>query len=112
MEIRIKSVHFDATEKLQEFINKKVEKLQKSYEDIQKVEVQRYEENRTWPNFSVVFCLVCLLFRVPTWSRAILGPQNPLGVTISTDAGGWKTGHLPRGNLPITLMVACLLPRS
>lgn len=39
MEIRIKSIHFDATEKLQEFINKKVEKLQKSYEDIQKVEV-------------------------------------------------------------------------
>lgn len=40
MEIRIKSIHFDATEKLQEFINKKVENLQKSYEDIQKVEVQ------------------------------------------------------------------------
>lgn len=40
MEIRIKSIHFDATQKLQEFINKKVEKLQKSYEDIQKVEVQ------------------------------------------------------------------------
>lgn len=40
MEIRIKSIHFDATEKLQEFIIKKVEKLQKSYEDIQKVEVQ------------------------------------------------------------------------
>lgn len=40
MEIRIKSIHFDATEKLQEFINKKVEKLQKSYEDIQKGEVQ------------------------------------------------------------------------
>ncbi len=40
MDIRIKSIHFDATEKLQEFINKKVEKLQKSYEDIQKVEVQ------------------------------------------------------------------------
>lgn len=40
MEIRIMSIHFDATEKLQEFINKKVEKLQKSYEDIQKVEVQ------------------------------------------------------------------------
>lgn len=40
MEIRIKSIHFDATEKLQEFINKKLEKLQKSYEDIQKVEVQ------------------------------------------------------------------------
>ena len=40
MEIKIQSIHFDATEKLQEFINKKVEKLQKSYEDIQKVEVQ------------------------------------------------------------------------
>lgn len=40
MEIRIQSIHFDATEKLQDFINKKVEKLQKSYEDIQKVEVQ------------------------------------------------------------------------
>lgn len=40
MEIKIQSIHFDATEKLQSFINKKVEKLQKSYEDIQKVEVQ------------------------------------------------------------------------
>lgn len=40
MEVKIQSIHFDATEKLQEFINKKVEKLQKSYEDIQKVEVQ------------------------------------------------------------------------
>ena len=40
MEIRIQSIRFYATEKLQEFINKKAEKLQKSYEDIQKVEVQ------------------------------------------------------------------------
>jgi putative sigma-54 modulation protein len=40
MEIKIQSLHFDATEKLQEFVNKKVSKLQKSYEDIQKVEVQ------------------------------------------------------------------------
>lgn len=40
MEIKIQSIHFDATEKLQSFINKKVEKLQKSYEGIQKVEVQ------------------------------------------------------------------------
>ena len=40
MEIKIQAMHFDATEKLQEFANKKVEKLQKSYEDIQKVEVQ------------------------------------------------------------------------
>lgn len=40
MEIMIQSIHFDATEKLQAFVNKKAEKLSKSYEDIQKVEVQ------------------------------------------------------------------------
>ncbi len=40
MEIKIQSLHFDATEKLQAFIEKKVAKLEKSYEDIQKVEVQ------------------------------------------------------------------------
>ena len=40
MEIRIKSIHFDATEKLQAFIEKKTAKLEKSFEDIQKVEVQ------------------------------------------------------------------------
>ena len=39
MEIKIQSIHFDATEKLQAFIQKKVAKLEKSYEDIQKVEV-------------------------------------------------------------------------
>ena len=35
-----KSIHFDATEKLQAFIEKKVAKLEKSFEDIKKVEVQ------------------------------------------------------------------------
>lgn len=40
MEIKIQSIRFDATEKLQAFIEKKVAKLEKSYEDIQKVEVQ------------------------------------------------------------------------
>lgn len=40
MEIKIQSIHFDATDKLQAFIEKKVAKLEKSYEDIQKVEVQ------------------------------------------------------------------------
>lgn len=39
MEVNIQAVHFDATEKLQEFATKKVEKLAKSYEDIKKVEV-------------------------------------------------------------------------
>lgn len=40
MDIKIKSIHFDATEKLQAFIEKKVAKLEKTFEDIQKVEVQ------------------------------------------------------------------------
>ena len=40
MEIKIQSIHFDATEKLQAFIEKKVAKLEKTYEDIQKVEVR------------------------------------------------------------------------
>ena len=35
MEIKIQSIHFDATEKLEAFIEKKVAKLEKSYEDIQ-----------------------------------------------------------------------------
>ena len=38
MEIKIQSIHFDATEKLTAFIEKKVAKLEKT--DIQKVEVQ------------------------------------------------------------------------
>jgi len=40
MEIKIQSIHFDATEKLEAFIEKKVAKLEKTFEDIQKVEVQ------------------------------------------------------------------------
>ena len=40
MEIKIPSIHFDATEKLEAFVQKKAEKLEKTYEDIQKVEVQ------------------------------------------------------------------------
>lgn len=37
MDIKIQSIHFDATEKLQAFIDKKIAKLEKY--DIQKVEV-------------------------------------------------------------------------
>ena len=40
MEIKIQSIHFDATEKLQAFIDKKVAKLEKTFEEIQKVDVQ------------------------------------------------------------------------
>ena len=39
MEVRIQSIHFDATEQLQVFIQKKVAKLEKYYDDIKKVEV-------------------------------------------------------------------------
>ena len=40
MEMKIQSIHFDATEQLKAFIEKKTAKLEKSYEDIQNVEVQ------------------------------------------------------------------------
>lgn len=40
MEIRIKAIKFDATEKLEAFITKKVEKLQKTAEDALTAEVQ------------------------------------------------------------------------
>lgn len=40
MEIKIQSIHFDATEKLEAFVEKKIAKLEKSYEEITKVEVQ------------------------------------------------------------------------
>ncbi len=39
MEIKIQAVRFDATEKLQAFVEKKVEKLSKSFEDIKTAEV-------------------------------------------------------------------------
>lgn len=40
MEIKIQSIHFDATEQLKAFAEKKVAKLEKTYEDVQTVEVQ------------------------------------------------------------------------
>ena len=39
MEVRTQSIHFDASEQLQVFIQKKVAKLEKYYDDIKKVEV-------------------------------------------------------------------------
>ena len=39
MEVIIQSIHFDASEQLQVFIQKKVAKLEKYYDDIKKVEV-------------------------------------------------------------------------
>lgn len=39
MDIRIQSVHFDATEKLQEFVQKKVSKLEKYSDEIISVDV-------------------------------------------------------------------------
>lgn len=34
MELKIKSIHFDATEKLEDFIGKKAAKLEKKFEDL------------------------------------------------------------------------------
>ncbi len=39
MEVRIQSIHFDATERLQAFIQKKAEKLERFCDNIKKVEV-------------------------------------------------------------------------
>ena len=39
MEVSVKTIKFDATDKLQEFIQKKVKKLEKFCSDIRKVEV-------------------------------------------------------------------------
>ena len=39
MEINIQSIHFNITEKLQAFIDKKLDKLNKSYEEIQSIEI-------------------------------------------------------------------------
>ena len=39
MEIKIQSIHFDATEALEKFIQKKVAKLEQFYEDILEAEV-------------------------------------------------------------------------
>ena len=39
MEVKIQSIHFDASEQLQSFIRKKAVKLERFYDDITKVEV-------------------------------------------------------------------------
>ncbi|MCQ4912809.1 HPF/RaiA family ribosome-associated protein, partial [Phocaeicola vulgatus] len=39
MEVRIQAIHFDSTEKLQDFIQKKTSKLEMYCDDINKVEV-------------------------------------------------------------------------
>lgn len=39
MDVRIQSIHFDASEQLQSFIQKKAGKLEKYYDNIKKVEV-------------------------------------------------------------------------
>lgn len=39
MEVKIKAIHFDITDKLTGFINKKVDKVARRYPDLQEVEV-------------------------------------------------------------------------
>ena len=72
MEIKIQSIHFDTTEKLQAFIEKKVAKLEKSFEDIQKVEVQlKVEKPATADN--------------KTTSLSVAVPGNTLFVEKTSD---------------------------
>lgn len=40
MEIKIQAIKFDATDKLEAFVEKKVSKLEKTYDEIQQVEAQ------------------------------------------------------------------------
>lgn len=49
MEVRIQSIHFDASEQLQSFVQKKVAKLEKFYDDIKKVEVSLKVVNQKQP---------------------------------------------------------------
>ncbi len=59
MDIKIKSLHFDTTEKFPALIEKKVAKLEKSFEDIQKVEVQlKVEKPATADNKTVSLSVV------------------------------------------------------
>ena len=44
MDVRIQSIHFDASEQLQAFIQKKVSKLEKYYEDIKQLQEFAQEE--------------------------------------------------------------------
>lgn len=39
MEVRIKDIHFDATAKLEDFINKKAQKMARRYEDVTSMDV-------------------------------------------------------------------------
>ena len=39
MEVRIKDIHFDATAKLEEFINKKAQKLARRHEEVTEMDV-------------------------------------------------------------------------
>ena len=72
MEIKIKSIHFDTTEKLEAFIEKKVAKLEKSFEDIQKVDVQlKVEKPATADNKTV--------------SLSVAVPGNTLFVAKTSD---------------------------
>lgn len=40
MELTIKAIHFDATERLEDFIGKKAQKLEKKFEEVRELEVQ------------------------------------------------------------------------
>ncbi len=59
MEIKIKTIHFEAGEKLQDYIQKRVQKLEKFSADIRKVEVSlKVSKPETSMNKSAALSLV------------------------------------------------------
>ena len=53
MDVRIQSIHFDASEQLQAFIQKKVSKLEKYYEDIKKNYAVNKKKHRKFLRFKI-----------------------------------------------------------
>ena len=72
MKLRIQSINFDATEKLQEYVNKKASKLEKFFDeiDLDKMILEKTGENS--------FSLSSPLVAIPYFVRALhhLGMQN------------------------------------
>ena len=102
MEVRIQSIHFDASEQLQVFIQKKVAKLEKYYDDIKKVEVSlkvvkpETAENKEAgvkvivPNGDFYASKIC-----DTFEEAIFLKMQPLRSTASETAANLGIYFLP-----------------
>ena len=110
MEIRIQSIHFDASEQLQAFIQKKAAKLELFYDDIKKVEVSlKVVKPETAENKDLVLSLAlsygsqeeircCVLRIAQCVARGELHPQDIDRQTIESNL---YTAGMP----PVDLMI-------